>query len=94
MDTETVTKQSEKVQMELKRGKNRSFDIAFKLNVVECAEKSTNRGAAANYKVDEKSIRMWRKNKASLLVLPTKKERRRLTQAYEPRNGRKYAGMD
>ena len=44
-----------------KKGKKRSFDIAFQLKVVECAEKSTNRGAAAKYKVDEKSIRMWRK---------------------------------
>ena len=69
---EVETRQSGEVE---KRGKERSFDIAFKLKVVECAENSTNRGAAAKYKVDEKSIRMWRKNKASLLILPTKKKR-------------------
>ncbi len=55
--------------------KKRSFDIVFKLKVVMCAEQSTNRGAAAKYSVDEKSIRIWRKNKASLQALPSEKKR-------------------
>ena len=37
-------------------GKKRSFDAAFKLKVVAFAEKSTNRGAAKKFFVDEKKI--------------------------------------
>ena len=37
-------------------GKKRSFDTAFKLKVVACAESTTNRGAAAKFFVDEKSV--------------------------------------
>ena len=73
---ETMTRQSKEVEME--RGRKRSFDIAFKLKVVNCTVKSTNRGAAAKYKVDEKRIRTWRKKKASLLALPTPTKKKRM----------------
>ena len=56
-------------------GKKRSFDVAFKLKVVACAESTTNRGAAAKFFVDEKSVRQWRKQKNDLLALPDKKKR-------------------
>ena len=55
-------------------GKKRSFDAAFKLKVIACAESTTNRAAAAKFFVDEKSMREWRKQKESLLTLPEKKE--------------------
>uniref|UniRef100_A0A1X7U295 Brinker DNA-binding domain-containing protein n=1 Tax=Amphimedon queenslandica TaxID=400682 RepID=A0A1X7U295_AMPQE len=73
---ETVIKQSREVEMD--RGKKRSFDTAFKLKVVDCTEKSTNQGAAAKYKVDKKSTRTWWKNKASLLALPTLTEKKKM----------------
>ena len=74
---ETQERQAEEIETArpLCVGKKRSFDAAFKLKVVDCAEKSTNRGAAAKFFVDEKSVRTWRKNKASLLALPSKKKR-------------------
>ena len=56
-------------------GKKHSFDAAFKLKVVACAESTTNRGAAAKFFVDEKSVRQWRKQKNDLLALPDKKKR-------------------
>ena len=71
-------RQAEEIETDETRGcveKKRSFDVAFKLKVVECTEKSTNRGAAAKFYVDEKSVRTWRKNKASLLALPSKRKR-------------------
>ena len=55
--------------------KKRSFDAAFKLKVIAFAESTSNRGAAANFFVEEKSVREWRKKKESLLTLPDKKKR-------------------
>ena len=52
-----------------------SFDAAFKLKVIACAESTSNRGAAAKFFVEEKSVREWRKKKESLLMLPDKKKR-------------------
>ena len=43
--------------------KKKSFDAAFKLRVLECAEKTGNREAGRKYKVDEKSVRYWKKQK-------------------------------
>ena len=37
-------------------GKKHSFDAAFKLKVTACTEKSTNRGATAEFFVDKKSV--------------------------------------
>ena len=39
--------------------KNRSYDAAFKLKVVDYAEHNTNRGAARKCGVDEKQVRDW-----------------------------------
>ena len=37
--------------------KKRSFDVAFKLRVVEYAEQDTNRGAGRKFGVDVKRVR-------------------------------------
>ena len=55
--------------------KKRSFDSAFKLKVVEFAEKNSNRGAGRKFGVDEKRVREWRKQKPQLESLPRKKKR-------------------
>ena len=55
--------------------RKRTFDAAFKLKVVAFAEKNTNRGAASRFSVDEKSVRVWRKDKSKLEELPDKKKR-------------------
>ena len=55
--------------------RKRTFDAAFKLRVVAFAEKNTNRGAAKRFSVEEKSVRVWRKDKSKLEVLPEKKKR-------------------
>ena len=55
--------------------KKRSFDSAFKLKVVEFAEKYSNRGAGRQLGVDEKRVREWRKQKQLLESLPRKKRR-------------------
>ena len=67
--------------------KKGSFDAAFKLKAVMCAEESTNRGAARKLGVDERRIREWRKQKDDLESLNSKK--RRLEGA-----GRKHALPD
>ena len=53
--------------------KKRSFDAAFKLRVLEYAEKSSNREAGRKYKVDEKCVRYWKQQKNDLACIPTKK---------------------
>lgn len=56
-------------------GKKRSYEAGFKLRVVECAEKTTNRAAARSFGVDERRVREWRQKKADLEDLPKKKKR-------------------
>jgi len=51
------------------RGKKRSFEAAFKLEVVQYAEKSSNREAGRKFNVDEKCVRQWKLQKAKLLDL-------------------------
>ena len=51
----------------------KSFDSAFKLKVVEFAEKNSNRGAGRKFGVDEKRVWEWRKQKQQLESLPRKK---------------------
>ena len=50
-------------------GRKRSFDAAFKLQVVAFAEKSSNRGAVRQFKVDEKRVREWKLQKRKLIEL-------------------------
>ena len=53
----------------------RSYDMAFKQKVIAFAEKSSNRGAARKFGVDEKRVREWRKTKESISSNPSKKKR-------------------
>ena len=39
--------------------RKRSYDMAFKLKVVACAEGESNRGTARRFGVDEKRVREW-----------------------------------
>ena len=47
-----------------------SYTAAFKLCVVETAEKSGNRSAGREHLVKEKLVRDWRKKKADLKAMP------------------------
>ena len=58
--------------------KRMSYTVAFKLQVVELAEKSGNRSAAREHGINEKLIRDWRKKKAELEVLPRTARLKRL----------------
>ena len=49
--------------------KRANYTAAFKLNVIETAEKCGNRAAGREYSVNEKLVRDWRK-KAELEALP------------------------
>ena len=57
------------------KSKKRAYDAAFKLSVIDCAEKTTNRGAARKFGVDERRVREWRQKKEGLEELPSKKKR-------------------
>ena len=57
------------------KSKKRALDAAFKLSVIDCAEKTTNRGAARKFGVDERRVREWRQKKEGLEELPSKKKR-------------------
>ena len=70
-----VTRSRVEMATESTVAKKRSFDAAFKLKVVDCAVRTTNRGAATKFFVDEKSVREWRKQKMSLMAMPDKKKR-------------------
>ena len=52
-----------------------ALTLAFKLKVVEFAEKNSNRGAGRHFGVDEKRVREWRKQKEQLESLPRNKRR-------------------
>ena len=56
-------------------GKKRSYEIAFKLKVVEFAEKESNRSAGRKFQVDERRVREWRSKKAELDEHSSKKKR-------------------
>ena len=55
--------------------KKRSYDAAFKLTVVDCAENRSNRFAARTFGVDEKRVRDWRQQKDSLLSVSSSRRR-------------------
>ena len=55
--------------------RKRSYDMAFKLKVVACAEEESDRGAARRFGVDEKWVREWRKLKTELAQRGPKKKR-------------------
>ena len=50
--------------------KRASYIAAFKVKVIETAEKCGNTAAGREYSVNEKLVRDWRKNKAELEALP------------------------
>ena len=50
--------------------KRASYTAAFKLKVIETAEKCGNRAAGCEYSVNEKLVRDWRKKKPELEELP------------------------
>ena len=52
--------------------KNKTYDAAYKLKVIEYAAKHTNREAGRKFNVGESSVRDWRKQKNKLAVLPSK----------------------
>ena len=61
--------------------KIRSYPVKMKIEAVNYAEINSNRAAGRKYRVDEKRIREWRKNKAkipALVVLKNSKTRKRL----------------
>ncbi len=60
------------VEDEPPKKRKRSYDAAFKLNVVEYAEKNSNRGAGRRFSW---RVREWKKQKAQLDNLPAKKRR-------------------
>ena len=55
--------------------KRASYTAAFRLKVIETAEKCGNRVAGREYSVNEKLVRDWRKKKAELEALPRARDR-------------------
>ena len=55
--------------------KKKSYDAAFKLNVVKYAAQHGNREAARRFGVGESSVRDWKKQQDKLSDLPSKKQR-------------------
>ena len=46
--------------------KRQAYDVKFKMKVIEVAEKSSNREAGRQFKIDESMVRRWRQNKSKL----------------------------
>ena len=72
------------------RGKKRSFEAAFKVEVVQYAEKSSNREAGRKFLIDEKHVREWKLQKVKLIDVckAKKKPKKRLPGAGgKPRMG-------
>jgi transposase-like protein len=51
-----------------------AYEAGFKLKVVACALETNNSVAARQFSVNEKQVRMWRKNQASLELMPKRKK--------------------
>ena len=68
-------------------GRKRSFEIPFKLRVVEYAENESNRAASRKVQVDERRVREWRSQKAALEQHSSKKK-------WLPGGGRKAVFSD
>ena len=58
-------------------GKRKSYEVGFKLKVVDYAEEHGNRGAEREFGVSEKMVRDWRKQKDQLKTMPKSKKARR-----------------
>ena len=58
--------------------KNRSYTIAFKLEVIKYAEDTSNRRAAIFYNIDRKRVQEWRKQKEKLEPIKNKDQVRAL----------------
>ena len=54
--------------------KRASYTAAFKLKVIETAEKCGSRAAGREYSVNEKLVRDWKKKKADLQALYTARQ--------------------
>ena len=55
--------------------KKRSYDAAFKLQVIDYADHNTNRGAARRYGVNERRVREWKKQKDQLESVKGKRKK-------------------
>ena len=76
MNSNSFTVQEiERSMAEKVSARKRSYDMAFKLKVVACAEGESNRGAARRFGVDEKRVREWQKLKTELAERGPKKKR-------------------
>ncbi|CAG8773192.1 9122_t:CDS:2, partial [Acaulospora morrowiae] len=61
---------------DLIRRKNRSYTIAFKLEVIGYAENTSNRHASRFYNVDRKRVQEWRKKKTEFEIIKNKGQAR------------------
>lgn len=64
------------VERDCKKRKRKAYDNAFKLIVVQFAEKEGNRAAERKFRVLEKNVRYWRKNKKLIEEAPKTKKRK------------------
>ena len=62
-----------------------AYDAAYKLKVINFAEKSNNCEAARKFGVAESNIRLWRKNKAELQEMPESKQCMRGKHSFYPK---------
>ncbi len=62
----------------------KSYTSEKKLEIIEYAEKNSNRAAARLYVVGESSVREWRKQKAILQVMNPRKRARRYKKEFWP----------
>ncbi|CAG8819874.1 16875_t:CDS:1, partial [Dentiscutata erythropus] len=54
--------------------KNRSYTIAFKLDVIAYVEETSNRRVSIFYKVDRRRVQEWRQQKSKLEALKKNKD--------------------
>ena len=47
-------------------GKRQAYDVKFKMEIIEVAEKSSNREAGRQFKIDKSMVRWWRQDKSKL----------------------------
>ena len=71
LDSSSLTSDEPSVSS-LPAKKNKTYDAAYQLKVIEYAAKHTNREAGRKFNVGESSVRDWRKQKNKLAVLPSK----------------------
>ena len=63
----------------MENAKRKAYDAAFKLKVIELADKEGNRAAARKFRIDESMVRRWKRQREELEQCKKSKKKEKLS---------------